>query len=180
MSSPSLLSAQESVLSSITSLSSDEYGSLKDDVHSYRELSGVEILRRVQDLRSEGIHYTANDGILNRCGFIFSKDIKGDILTPKGERLLEFILTGVFEIDPRTFFMMSDGKWNCNNPLGTCFQQVKPTCDLLPVLHNDDFSFSLDDFPAILSNLCAIEDVVIHRKRVRHLELLQVTSLLQK
>jgi hypothetical protein len=81
-------------------------------MHSYRELSGVDILRRVQDLRSEGIHYAANDGILNRCEFIFSKDIKGDILIPKGERLSEFILTGVFEIDLRTFFMTSDGKWN--------------------------------------------------------------------
>jgi hypothetical protein len=60
--------------------------------------------------------------------------------------------------------MTSDGKWNCNNVLGTRFQQVKPTCHLLPVLRNADFSFSADDFSAIISNLHAIEDMADPRK----------------
>lgn len=34
-----------------------------------------------------------------------------------------------FDIDAKSFFMTSDGKWNPNNTLGTCFDhwQVKPS-----------------------------------------------------
>ena len=53
--------------------------------------------------------------------------------------------------------MTSDGKWNANNMIGTCFEQIKPSCHLLPVQRDPDFAFSLDDFPAIIANVQAIK-----------------------
>ena len=40
--------------------------------------------------------------------------------------------------------------------IGTCCEQVKPSCHL-PVQRDPDFAFSSDDFPAIIANLWAIE-----------------------
>ena len=69
------------------------------------------------------------------CTFTYQKDLKGEILFPKNNtnNISELVFAGVFEIDTRNFFMTSDSKWNSNNPLGTCFNQVKPSCRLLPI-----------------------------------------------
>ena len=109
---------------------------------------------------------TANENIMSTCEFIFNKDIKGEMLIPKDtdKKLSEFILTGIFEIDARNFFMTSDGKWNFNNPLSTQLKQVKPTCHLLPVLRDKEFSFSAKDYPTILANICSIEKNTNSRK----------------
>ena len=81
------------------------------------------------------------------------------MLIPKDtdEKLSEFILTGIFEIDARNFFMSSDSKWNSNNPLRTQLDQVKPMCHLLSVLRDKEFSFSAKDYPTILANIRSIE-----------------------
>ena len=86
---------------------------------------------------------------------MFNKDFKGDILVPKNadQPISEFILCGIFHINAQNFSMTSDGQWNANNMIGTCFEQVKPSCHLLPVQHDPDFAFSLDDFPVIIANL---------------------------
>ena len=55
-----------------------------------------------------------------------------------------------FEIDTKNYFMTSDGKWNSNNPIGTHLHQVKSFCHLLPVRRDDEFSYSANDFPAIM------------------------------
>jgi hypothetical protein len=84
---------------------------------------------------SHGIHYAADTNIISQCEFIFNKDIRGNILVPRGSQapISEFVLSGIFQINPRNFFMTSDGKWNPNNTLRTCLDQVKATCHLLPV-----------------------------------------------
>lgn len=60
--------------------------------------------------------------------------------------------------------MTSDGKWNANNTLGTRFEQVKLSCRLLPVEKKEEFTFSSDDFPKIISNIRAIESLANPRK----------------
>jgi hypothetical protein len=87
------------------------------------------------------------------------KEIKGDIFIPKDNecKLSEIVLSGIFEIDARNFFLTSDGKWNANNSLNTHFYQVKPSCHLLPVERDKDFKFSKEDFPTIITNLRQIE-----------------------
>ena len=132
---------------------------LTDDHKSYRDLSGSEILSEIQQLQSQGIIYSAKENIASQCEFVYNKERKGSILIPKDDtnNISEFVLTGVFEIDPRSFFMTSDGKWNSNNPLGLPFHQVKPSCCLLPVRRDINFDFSINDFPSIITNIHAIE-----------------------
>jgi hypothetical protein len=129
-------------------------------------MSEDEILTEIRDLKSNGIHYLANDNIASLCNFTFNKDIKGDILVPKEDTndISEFILVGVFEIDARNFFMTSDGKWSSNNPLGTRFDQVKPSCRLLPAHRENDFSSFQNDFQTFIANIRAIENLGNPRK----------------
>ena len=140
------------------------------DLNSNRNSTGTSILQQLEDLRSQGIHYAADENLSSQCEFVFNRDLKGDMLIPKdnSSSLSEFILSGVFEIDARNFFMTSDGKWNPNNPLNTRFEQVKPSCHLLPVQRNSDFSFSSNDFQKILNNLKAIEGIANPRKSRDH------------
>ena len=170
MSSPqpssSTITTQGSDLLSTHTPSNDDNDVVDDNFHSYRDLSGSTIFAQIQKLQSEGIHYAAKENITSLCEFVFNKDVKGDILIPKiaNNKISEFILTDVFQIDARNFFMTSDGKWNSNNPLSTRFDQVKPSCYLLPVQRDTDFSFSANDFPTIVSNLRAIENLSNPRK----------------
>ena len=126
---------------------------------SYRDLSGPEILSEIQQLQSQGIIYAAKENIASQCKFVYNKERKGSILIPKDNtnNISEFVLTGVFEIDPQSFFVTSDRKWNSNNPLGLPFHQVKPSCCLLPVRRDINFDFSINDFPSIITNIHAIE-----------------------
>ena len=134
--------------------------------NSNRNLTGSDILQQTKDLITHGIHYAADSNIPSLCEFTFNKEVRGDILVPKNSQtgLLEFILSGIFQIDARNFFMTSDGKWNLNNPLGTRLDQVKATCHLLPVDHNLDFTFSSRDYPNIIGNLHAIENLANQRR----------------
>lgn len=125
---------------------------------SYRELSGSEIFAEIQDLQSKGITYAGNENIASQCEFVYNKTIKGSTLVTK-DNASEFILSGVFEIDAKNFFMTSDAKWNSNNTIGLPFHQVKPSCLLLPVERNESFSFSSNHFPTIINNLRAIENL---------------------
>ena len=102
---------------------------------SYQDLLGQDIYHKLWQLETKGIRYAADKAITFQYKFTFNKDFKGDVLVPKDaeESILEFILSGVFQIDTQNFFMASDGKWNPNNTIGTNFEQVKPSCHLLPV-----------------------------------------------
>jgi hypothetical protein len=97
---------------------------------------------------------------------MFNKELRGDVLVLKRnqEPPSELVLSGVFQVDACNFFMTSDGKWNPNNPLGTCLDQVKVTCHLLPVDRNPEFNFSIQHFPNIIGNLCTIEGLANPRR----------------
>jgi hypothetical protein len=133
---------------------------------SNRRSSGSDILNDIKQLQSQGIHYAADNNLSSQYEFVFNKDVKGYMLVPKEDnsKISEFILAGVFEVDARNFFMTSDGKWNQSNAFGTRFDQVKPACRLLPVQRDKDFSFSADDFPTIITNIHAIENLANPRK----------------
>ena len=131
--------------------------------NSYREFSEQDILKDIRNLKSLGIHYATIENITSQCDFVFNKAIKGEILLEKSSQK-EFILSGVFEIDARHYFMTSDGKWSVTNSFGTRLQQVKPSCNLIPPQRETDIHFSKDDFPKIINNLRAIENLANPRK----------------
>jgi hypothetical protein len=141
---------------------------------SYRDCSGNDIFQEMKALRPQGIFYIGeHDPNLNsQCEFIYNKTMKGDLLISKARPDSEFLFTGIFQIDARSFFMTSDGKWNAGNTLGTRLEQVKPTCRLLPVVRNSDFQFSTDHFPTVTTNLRAIENMANPRKGREHLSIL--------
>jgi hypothetical protein len=177
MHSPQAASTEDSSITASSSSTTQQ--TAMTEIHSYRELSGSDILLDIQKLQTEGIHYAANENLPSQCEFVYNKSVKGNFLIPKesntDKNLSEFVLTGVFEIRVRNFFMTSDGKWNANNLIGTRFDQVKPSCLLLPVDRNPDFSFSANDFPRIISNLCTIENLANMRK-FRNMFSLTITS----
>jgi hypothetical protein len=166
MSSEPSSSTQHSDPSSRPSDTQEDDPPSASDIVTYRDLSGSDILHEIENLQDYDIHYAADKNIISQCEFVFDKHSRGDILIPKHskETLKEYLLTGIFRIDARNFFMTADGKWNANNPLGTRIDQVKPSCHLLPVDRNPEFSYSLDDFPTILSNLRAIESLANPQK----------------
>lgn len=128
-------------------------------------MSPSEILTELKQYQSNGVHYLGNDNLVDLCTFTYQKDLKGEILVPKNNtnNISELVFAGVFEIDARNFFMTSDGKWNSNNPLGTCFNQVKPSCCLLPI-QKEEFSLFENDYSTIIANIRAIETLGNPRK----------------
>ena len=101
------------------------------------------------------------------CTFTYQKDLKGEILVPENNtnNISELVFAGIFEIDTRNFFMTSDGKWNSNNPLGTRFNQVKPSCRLLPIQRlREEFSLFENNYSTIIANIRAIETLGNPRK----------------
>ena len=128
---------------------------------SNRDITEPEILVQTRNLISHGIHYAANTDIASQCEFMFNKDLRGDVLILKGSQALhsELVLSGIFQIDTHNLFMTSDTKWNSNNPLSTCLDQAKATCNLQPVNQNTDFEFSAQHFPNIIGNLHAIKNL---------------------
>ena len=150
---------------SSTMQSSDNHENSSSTFTSYRNMSASDILTEIKQYETNGIHYLGNDNIVDLCTFTYQKDIKGEILVPKNNtnNISELVFAGVFEIDARNFFMTSDGKWNSNNPLGTRFDQVKPSCRLLPI-QKDDFSLFENDYSTVLANIRAIETLGNPRK----------------
>ena len=160
-------SAQNSDSSTIESSSSTN----REDSSfiSYRNMSASDILTDIKQYESKGILYLANDNIIDLCTFTYQKNLKGEILVPKNNtnNISELVFAGVYQIDARNYFMTSDGKWNSNNPLGTRFDQVKPSCRLLPV-QKTDFTIFENDYSTIIANIRAIETLGNPRKSRDH------------
>jgi hypothetical protein len=140
---------------------------------SYRDQSGKTILEDIHKLQPKGleVHYAGKKHLDSLCEFVFNKDIRGDALVAKDsdKPISEFVLAGVFQVDARNFFMTSDGKWNANNPYGTRFDQVKPSCHLLPIQRDTDFHYSSEDFATVIANIKAIENLANPRKTREHI-----------
>ena len=148
-----------------TMQSSDNHETSSSTFTSYRNMSASEIMTEIKQYESSGLHYLGHDNIVDLCTFTYQKDLKGEILVPKNNtnNISELLFAGVYEIDARNFFMTSDGKWNSNNPLSTRFDQVKPSCRLLPV-QKDEFSLFEKDYSTIIANIRAIKTLGNPRK----------------
>ena len=156
-------STQHSEASSPIASSSHNESSINYDEHQKK--SNIKILQDIYDLQSQGIHYAANNNIISQCKFFYNKNLKGEILVPiESQSVSEFLLTGVFQINARSFFMTSDRKWNSNNTLGSRFEQVKPSCHLSSVQHDLELAFSTEDYPSIVENIRVIENLPGHHK----------------
>lgn len=133
---------------------------------SYEDMSVSEIVTELHNLQSEGIHYAADNDLDSQCEFVYNKSLKGSVLIPKdnASKTSEFILAGVFQIDPRNFFMTSDGKWNQNNAINSRFDQVKPSCHLGPIQRNEDFSLVNDQFSILINNIRTIQNLANPQK----------------
>ena len=162
---PPSSSTQNSDSSTIESSTSANREDSSSTSISYRNMSAAEILTEIKQYETNGIHYLGNDNIVDICTFTYQKNLKGEILVPKDNthNISELVFAGVYEIDARNYFMTSDGKWNSNNPLGTRFDQVKPSCRLLPAQRNE-FTLFENDYPTINANIRAIETLGNPRK----------------
>lgn len=146
---------------------------------SNRDLTGQQILVQTQNLISHNIHYAADTDLASHCEFMFNKDLRGDVLILKTSQAphSEFVLSGIFQIDVRNFFMTSDAKWNSNNPLGTRLDQAKASCTLLPVDRNTEFDFSAQ---SSLETSEPSRILLIHADLVIHLALSSITQMLSR
>jgi hypothetical protein len=75
-------------------------------------MTGLDAYQELQELQSQGICYAGDKAIESLCEFSFNKDIRGEVLVPKDVEgsISEFVLSGIFQVDARNFFMTSDGK----------------------------------------------------------------------
>lgn len=146
------------------------------------DLTGQQILVQTQSLISHDIHYATDTNLTSQCEFMFNKDLRGDVLILKGSQAphSEFVLSGIFQINVHNFFMTSDAKWSSNNPLGTCLNQAKVSCNLLPVDWNTEFDFSAQHFPKSSGTSMPSRILIIHDNLVIHLALLSTTQMLSR
>ena len=137
---------------------------------SFRNLSETDILQNLCMLLSKGIHYLGDKNINDLCVFVFNNNMKGDMLVLKGSQkpYTKFIVTGIFRINPRNFFMISDGRWMSMNTFNSPFEQVKISCQLCPLEPDSGFDISIKNFPTVLSNIWAIESLANPRKTHQH------------
>jgi hypothetical protein len=153
---------------SLTPSSSDIEEQSSNTFVSHREKTGNSILQQLRDCEAQGILYLRDQDVASKCEFMFDKTSNGSILIRKdpSSQPTEILLAGVFEIDPQDFFFTSDAKYSSSNTLCR-FDQVKPHCRLQPVRRHPTFSFSLKDFPTVVSNIQTIEKLSPNKKRTR-------------
>ena len=122
---------------------------------SFRNLSETDILQNLCTLLSKGIHYLGDKNINDLCVFVFNNNMKGDMLILKGSQkpYTKFVVTGIFQINPRNFFMISDGRWTSTNTFNSPFERVKLSCQLRPLEPDSRFDISIKNFPTVLSNI---------------------------
>ena len=161
-----------SFLSSSIEISNDE--GYSSPFMLYQNQSGKKILQHLCELQSERKYYAGDKDVNTQCKFFSNGDVKEDVLIAKNVENSDtaFLLAGIFQIDTQKFFMTSDRKRNEDNQCGTCFEQIQPTCHLVPVQQDLEFKYSAEDFPTIVANIQAIENQVNARKPAKHVSLL--------
>jgi hypothetical protein len=94
----------------------------------------------------------------------------GNILITKGLDDEEFIIHGVFQISRNDFFFTPDGNFNPSNVFHGRLADWKLSCQLTAAC-SKTFDFSSEDFPTVLNNVSAFENLV---PKERHYETLSV------
>jgi hypothetical protein len=108
--------------------------------------------------------YLGDEHIEKHGKFIFASYNQGNVLILKDSDAepTEMILRGIFQIDKREFYMTSDAGYKSRNEWG--IEKSKPNCRLVPVIRDPSFNFTIIDFPKMLNNLHALENLIPHGK----------------
>ena len=80
--------------------------------------------------------------------------------------VVEFLISGIFEIDRRNFYMGAEGSYFPNNIFSRNFAATKLTCQLIPVSKDPVYQVSRDDFGTIAANIKAVERVIGQKKGI--------------
>jgi hypothetical protein len=104
--------------------------------------------------------YLGDEHIEKHGKFMFAGYSHGNVLILKDSDTdpTEMILRGIFQIDKREFYMMSDAGYKRHNEWG--IEKSKPNCRLVPVIRDTSFNFTIIDFPKMVQNLQALEKLV--------------------
>ena len=111
--------------------------------------------------------YGATANLANRAEF-FSSGATGDIAIVKGtgRDVVEFLISGIFEIDRQNFFMGPEGSYFPGSTFTRNFASTKQTCQLIPVAKDPTYRISRDDFAAITANVKALERIIGGKKGI--------------
>lgn len=124
------------------------------------ETSDVDKL--IDDLRCSPLtFYGATPNVASHAEF-FMSGLSGDIAIVKnsGQQPCEFLLSGLFEIDCKNFFMGAEGNYLPTNRFSRDLIDAKLTCHLIPVQCHVEFVTAREDFSAIVNNLRALEKLI--------------------
>lgn len=86
------------------------------------------------------------------------------IVKGSGENVVEFLVSGIFEIDGQNFFMTAERSYLPNSLYNRNFLSTKLACQLISVQKDKVFEVSHLDFSAIISNVKALEHLVSPKK----------------
>ena len=92
----------------------------------------------------------------------------GDITIVKGTagNIVEFLISGIFEIDHHNFYMGAEGSYFPSSTFNCSIAATKLTCQLIPVAKDPTYQVSCDDFGVIAANINALEHVIGHKKGI--------------
>lgn len=137
---------------------------LLNEFNTHLNESGDTILQELRDLNSNNVLYLGDKDIVSKCEFIFNMGANGWVLIRKGTTQAPVVLhlAGVFEVSPQDFFLTLDAKYSSNSLRR--FDQATPNALFTPVQCNPRFSFSSNRFPSIITNIHAIEKIMVNKK----------------
>jgi len=110
----------------------------------------------------EGSYYVGDANIASKAKFFVGNVKKGNVLVINNQdtKPTKFLLCSAFEIDKWDFYFVADGNFNLNNKFGFQLADVKASCHLVPICHDNSFRFSHDDYATAMANIQAIEKLI--------------------
>ena len=139
-----------------------------EETSSVQEDASTPVDRIVSELkRSDKAFYGATANLASRAEF-FATGGSGDIAIVKGtaENVVEFLISGIFEIDHCNFYMGAEGSYFPSNIFSCSFAATKLTCQLIPVGKDPVYQVSRDDFRTITANIKALKRVIGQKKGI--------------
>ena len=118
--------------------------------------TGDEILQNLRN-RTDS-HYLGNQDLDKKSEY-FIGGVTGNqlVLIADDDNPIEFLVTGVFEIDRRDFYFTADANFDPSNKFNGQFSKSKATCRLLPVKRHPMYDFAKKHFPMYISSIAALE-----------------------
>ncbi|KAI6146394.1 hypothetical protein BKA82DRAFT_20031 [Pisolithus tinctorius] len=132
-------------------------------ISSESHASPTSVLDNLKD--NTVVIYTAMPNLAAHAEFFFGRT-SGNVAILKGDSddVSELVLSGIFEIDRQGFFMGPEGGYSPKNAFSCEFADTKLTCNLLAMQRNVVYGSTLQDFPSIISNVRALEKLILLKK----------------